>query len=526
MPSTSWRPFWKAFPILALAPIGALAAYANAVIADHESELRRAEHLAVELQLEAVSRGLSRVATDICTLADQNELAEYLESGDVRWLDAMQREYLHLAANVGLYDQIRYLDKEGMEIVRVNFNDGTAYAVAPEELQDKSSRYYFTESMNIRPGEVYTSPLDLNVEHGAIEIPFKPMIRVSTPVTDASGRVQGIVLINFLAQSMLDRVVASGALSTGDPIMLNDEGYWLVSPDPPANWGFMFPDHTESRLPVLDPVAWDYLSDHSRGDIVTDWGLLTFDSYLPLAEIGHCGFHADADAVDVEYAGGYRWILASHVPAETLAQIERQAILVSVAIGVPVLFLLAVGTRAVSVVVEQKGRHQARLEALARFDSLTDLANRTTFEERLAQELRQAQRHHRRFAVLYLDLDGFKAVNDSLGHQAGDEVLIAVARVLESCCRAVDMPARLGGDEFALLLSEVADTEAARRVAQRVRDRIAVLSNDQRHVGVSIGVALWPDHAQEAKQVVRLADEAMYAAKAAGRGQICAAGTA
>ena len=522
MQTTSWKPFWKAFPILALVPIVALVAYANAVIADHQRELRHAEHLAVELELEAVNRGLSRVTTDVCTLANQNELAEYLESTDAGWLDAMQSEYLNLAANVGLYDQIRFLDEQGMEVVRINFNNGAPYAAAEEELQDKSGRYYFAEALTLQPGEVYVSPLDLNVEHGAIEVPHKPMIRIGTPVTDTAGQIRGVILINFLAQSMLDRVVASGALSTGDPIMLNEEGYWLVSPDPPTNWGFMFPAHAENRLPVIDPVAWDYLRDRSRGDIVTDWGLLTFDSYSPLAEIGNCVTHVDG-TTEGNRAAGYRWILASHVPAERLARIERDAIVVSMAIGVPLLFLLAVGTRSVSVVAEQRRRHQARLETLARFDSLTDLANRTTFEERLAQEHLQARRHRRRFAVLYLDLDGFKAVNDSLGHQTGDDVLIAVARAIESCSRAVDIPARLGGDEFVLLLSEIGDAEAAQRVARRVRDCIAGLSNDRWSIDVSIGVAVWPDHAEDATQAIRLADEAMYAAKAAGRGRICMA---
>lgn len=524
MQTTSWKPFWKAFPILALVPIVALAAYANAVIADHQRELRHAEHLAVELELEAVNRGLSHVATDVCTLASQNELAAYLESAEDRWLDGMRREYLNLAANVGLYDQIRFLDDQGMEVVRINFNNGAPSVAAEDELQDKSSRYYFAESISLQPGEVYVSPLDLNVEHGAIEIPHKPMIRIGTPVTDASGQVRGVILINFLAQSMLDRVVASGALSTGDPIMLNDEGYWLVSPDPPTNWGFMFPDHIENRLPVIDPEAWRYLNDRSHGDIITDWGLLTFDSYLPLAEIGNCAARTGHPTAD-DRAAGYRWILASHVPAERLARIERDAIVVSMAIGVPLLFLLAVGTRSVSVVVEQRRRHQARLETLARFDSLTDLANRTTFEERLAQEHQQARRHERRFAVLYLDLDGFKAVNDSLGHQTGDEVLIAVARAIESCSRSVDLPARFGGDEFVLLLSEIGDAEAAQRVACRVRDCIAALSNNHWTIDVSIGVAVWPDHAEDATQAIRLADEAMYAAKAAGRGQVCTAGS-
>lgn len=523
MHTTSWKPFWRAFPLLALVPIGTLVAYINAVVAENESELRRLERLSVDLEFEAVNRGLNQVATDICTLSQQNELLEYLNTGDAKWLEAIEREYLVLSENEQLYDQIRFLSNEGMEVVRVNFDGEQSEAVEPENLQDKSQRYYFIESLNLQPGEIYISPLDLNVERGEVEIPYKPMIRVGTPVADATGRVRGVVLINFLAQSLLDRVVASGTLSAGDPIMLNGDGYWLISPDPPPSWGFMFPEQTGNTLSVIDPDAWDHLNGHSQGDIVTDRGLLTFESYLPLAEIDICPTYAGSHG-ETEPSAGYRWILASHVSADALAEIARKAILEAMAIGIPVLVLLAVGTRATTVVTAQRRRHQDRLEALARFDSLTQLANRTTFEERLSEEQKRAHRHGRRFAVLYLDLDGFKAINDTLGHHAGDRVLIDVARILEGGCRAVDTPARLGGDEFALLLSEVADAQASHAVARRVRDRIVGLTYDQMSIGVSIGIALWPDHTEDPSQIIRLADAAMYEAKTAGGNQIQEAG--
>ena len=519
MRKTPWKPFWKIFPALAALPVAALAVYTNAVISDRLDELLRDERFVVDLGIEAVGRGLNRVAADICALVRQNELAAYLASGDTHWRTAMGDEYLALAENSGVYDQIRFLDDTGMEVVRVNFGDGEPYITADEDLQDKASRYYFTESLALQPGEIYVSPLDLNIEHGEIEIPYKPMIRVGTPISDEDGRIRGIVLINFLAQAMLDRVADLDAISIGHPIMFNDHGYWLVGPNPPPSWGFMFPEHTESRMSVLYPGAWDQMTGNSQGDFLNENGLFAYRDYHPLQEIGNCVV-IGGDTEQRDHTQDYRWILASHVTHDDLNALERQAIRGSLAIGGPLLLFLAIGTRAVNISIVQRQRHQARLETLARFDPLTELANRTTLEERLSREHSRAQRSGRRFAVLYLDLDGFKAINDCHGHEAGDKVLVEVARILDSCCRSVDTPARIGGDEFVVLLSEVVDADAVRRVAERIAKRIAALTREDRIVGASIGVVVWPDHTDDTSQIIRLADQAMYAAKTAGKNGI------
>lgn len=171
----------------------------------------------------------------------------------------------------------------------------------------------------------------------------------------------------------------------------------------------------------------------------------------------------------------------------------------------------------------ERRRHRANLEALARFDHLTGLANRVTFEERLLQEAERAKRHDRRFALLYMDLDGFKAINDRYGHKAGDQVLIDVARVLTSNCRASDLAARQGGDEFVVLLSEVEDLAAAQKAAEKLRGHIGALSWNEMRVGASIGLALWPDDAEDPETLIRLADDAMYQAKSEGKDRICLA---
>jgi len=174
-------------------------------------------------------------------------------------------------------------------------------------------------------------------------------------------------------------------------------------------------------------------------------------------------------------------------------------------------------------VIGELGLQRRRLELMARTDVLTGLANRRTFDELLFKEALRTQRNHRRCAVLFIDLDGFKTVNDTHGHDAGDRVLIRVARLLEANARATDVVARYGGDEFAILLVDLSDPEAALTVANKICSQINALSVDGLKVGTSIGVAIWPDDTDDAAQLVRLADQAMYDAKTTGKHRVVAA---
>ena len=162
-----------------------------------------------------------------------------------------------------------------------------------------------------------------------------------------------------------------------------------------------------------------------------------------------------------------------------------------------------------------------RLRRAALYDHLTGLPNRTLFLDRLAQAgHRLARRPDRQFALLFLDLDGFKAINDTLGHAAGDAVLVEVARRITSVLRRTDTAARLGGDEFVVLIDGLARPEEADIAADRIRDVITrpmTVSDEQIGVGVSIGVSRSEDGPPDAEDLLRRADAAMYVVKTASR---------
>lgn len=156
----------------------------------------------------------------------------------------------------------------------------------------------------------------------------------------------------------------------------------------------------------------------------------------------------------------------------------------------------------------------------AHHDALTDLPNRVLFYDRLQAAFNQARRYQRIFALLEVDLDRFKEVNDTFGHAAGDELLVEAARRLTSCVREADTVARLGGDEFAIILSEMAHESEAEQVAQRAVKLLGEpyhLDAGTAHISGCVGIAIYPRHGVDSEQLQRNADIALYAAKEGGR---------
>lgn len=170
--------------------------------------------------------------------------------------------------------------------------------------------------------------------------------------------------------------------------------------------------------------------------------------------------------------------------------------------------------------ITEREQMEARMEYMAHYDSLTGLANRTLFYDRLRQALSLARRNDVGLALLYIDLDGFKEVNDTMGHAAGDLLLKEVAERLRCCVRQSDSVARLGGDEFTIILNETHQQDDVAAVVRKIVESVAEpvdLAGNEARVSVSIGIARYTEEANDEDTLVRNADEAMYKAKSAGK---------
>ena len=174
-------------------------------------------------------------------------------------------------------------------------------------------------------------------------------------------------------------------------------------------------------------------------------------------------------------------------------------------------------------ITELKDSEQ-KLKQMALHDALTGLANRHLFFDRLDLAIHESERSGNKFALLFLDLDKFKPVNDTLGHDIGDLVLKNVATRLQNLIRAGDTVARMGGDEFTIILNNLHSIEDAEKIAEKIIQRIAVpftFGNISCSLGVSIGIALFPDHGTVGELLINKADQSMYLAKAKGRNTFC-----
>jgi diguanylate cyclase (GGDEF)-like protein len=177
--------------------------------------------------------------------------------------------------------------------------------------------------------------------------------------------------------------------------------------------------------------------------------------------------------------------------------------------------------RMYQALLKGNGEHaEEQIKHLATHDLLTDLPSMRLAKDRMSATINMARRYKKAAAVMFIDLDGFKAVNGTLGHDAGDYVLKQVARRLLSCVRGNDTVARVGGDEFLIIATEINSPDNATQIAKKIIRLVSqphFFKKRQAFVGTSIGIALFSDHGEDMDQLIKLADEAMYKVKNAGK---------
>ena len=204
---------------------------------------------------------------------------------DVKYLEGKFRthdnkdvinDFINFSTQKKRYDQIRFLDINGMERLRIDYNNGDVVSVAENRLQNKKNRYYFLNSIEIERNSIYISPLDLNVEHGQIEVPIKPVIRFATPVYNHKNEKIGVVIINYLAVDILDRLKQVRNNFIGDISLLNSDGYYFIAKDSSDEWGFMFPNKSNLTFKYKNEKIWKYVNSKNIGKIENENGIYFF----------------------------------------------------------------------------------------------------------------------------------------------------------------------------------------------------------------------------------------------------------
>ncbi|WP_242421330.1 GGDEF domain-containing protein [Acidovorax sp. Root267] len=457
------------------------------------------------------------------------------------------------------YQQIRFIGVQdfGLELVRIDRRGDAWIRASEEELQEKAHFPFVFETLALAPGEVYVSEFGINHE-GAADAEPLPVFSMASPVV-RGGQVRGVVVVRVAAQQFLRNFNTALPAPYGF-FLSNRWGDFLVHPDASQAFGF----DRGQRILIQDsfaPVA--ALVEGRQEEVVlsqpgTDDDEARVFSFVrmpfgrqgeerfmvvglsqPLAavqgEVVNLGnsilkMLLVLSAVGVVLAG---WV--SRVVTQPLKTMVRatQALTQGRSHDVlPVQREDEVGelARSFQDMEQQISRQMTELNAsrdamahLAHHDALTGLPNRRMFEQRLAQALELSRRSGRDCALLFVDLDDFKAVNDAWGHAVGDLVLQAVAHTIVGAVRQADTVARLAGDEFTVLCENVDSEGAALQIAAKLElafETPLQIEGQPLPMRASIGVSLFPRDAQDAHTLLASADAAMYRVKQSRRRRV------
>lgn len=461
------------------------------------------------------------------------------------------------------YFQLRLISasEHGLERVRVDRSGHDLIRVEGADLQEKKHYPYVFDTLKLHTGQVYISPAQINHELGAHAGLDKPSVQVASPVVDASGKAIGLVVINIDLDGLFHQLAAD--LPSGLKLYLaNDQGDFLIHPDPEK--AFAFDRGQIARVQNSFPATRALLdtANQQESDLVTSrpadgaqkaqiaafvrqpiTGASANNAFIigigqPLHRVLADSNRMGAISLQIVLAFSVLSIILAIFFARALSRPLKQMVHAvenvgtnRVQVNLPVQRRDEIGVLARTI---EAMRRQIRsqfasleekrfeLDHLASHDSLTGLPNRRLFYDRLTQAIARAKREQGSLAVLYIDLDQFKPINDRYGHAAGDVLLQTLGQRLKSLVRAIDTVARLGGDEFIILLDGADNRSAIDLLAHQVIQAISEPVPFGSHLlvcGASIGISCFPEDTDDMEKLITLADQAMYQAKSSGPGK-------
>lgn len=328
--------------------------------------LQNREKFGLEQQQATLKNQIRSTVSDLLILATHHEIRTIMADQNIPreedW-QAVAIEFFAFARFKKIYDQVRFLDQTGMEVVRINYNAGQPEIVPRQDLQFQGERAYFQDTFRLNRGEIFVSPLKLSSENGAVEMPLKPMLRFGCPVFGPGKEKTGIVTLNFMGAEFLNELARLSENTLGGIMLLNGEGYWLLSPDHNDEWGFMFLQKKNLTFGNRFPEAWRQIIAADAGQFTDGDGMFTFTTVRPLLEGLRTSTGSPAalqESATALKANDYSWKLVSYIPAPTLTANLHPSLALYL-LGNAVLFLAA-GAGCWLAAHARSKRRQAELE--------------------------------------------------------------------------------------------------------------------------------------------------------------------
>lgn len=298
-------------------PLAGLILLATYFYADSHRDTRRGhveaeEQLTVNLGASMLDRRLQAIVRDLRIVAAAPSLKRHIETGNPRELALIAEDLLGFSNAHSGYDHLRLLSATGQEIVRIDHDGKEGHTVARANLQNQASSPYFRDSIKLSPGALYVSPLDLDIENGRIETPFKPTLRIATPLADSHGQTQAVLMLSYQGDELLSYVTDVTHQAADHLMILNKEGYFLRAPKPEDEWGFMF-DKPELTIAHRYPASWQRIQVTVKGQFSDNAGLWTVATAYP-------GNNLQPRSAGTEVISPHEqtWKIVTHIPAAAL----------------------------------------------------------------------------------------------------------------------------------------------------------------------------------------------------------------
>lgn len=506
----------------------------------------------ITLTREEISRNLQILATHPAALSVLQK-ADPLQEEQLATLFRLVME-----ANPS-YFQVRLISARdhGMERVRIDRDGHRLVRVTGEDLQEKGHYPYVFDTLKLPAGKTYMSRIAINHEYGAHAGREQPTVQLAMPVADRQGFTLGVIVINVDLNGMF-ALLAADLPKDYQLFLANRHGDYLIHPDRAQTFGFdkgrrvLAQDEFATTRDLVEGKVDKVLLEASDGryaktpvvaafigqrvKVASDETRIILGLAQPLAAI-----QAQVDKLGNAML---RIVVGLCLVCILLAALMARAVTrpinsMSAAVqrfadehqadGLPLERQDEIGVLARAFdhmrnqIIQQLAelRHsQQELEHLARHDTLTGLPNRALFADLMEHALAAARRDKTRLALMFLDLDKFKLINDNLGHAVGDLLLKEIAGYIRTALRESDTAARIGGDEFVILLPNIQHNEDVLTVAEKIRSAVNepfAIEGYSIAVSASIGIALYPEHGSDMLGLAKHADQAMYRAKERGR---------
>ena len=470
------------------------------------------EQSVINTQSAMITSDIRGRISDLLYIADTLSLREFQSYN----YPLLTEQWIAFSNRRNFYDQIRYINRDGNEVIRVNYSAEGAYAVPAAQLQNKGNRDYFSDTIRIQKNQIYISRLDLNVEDGEIEEPIKPVLRLATPVFDRDGTPEGIVILNYSADNTFVKAVQITTSSVGDIFFLNADGYWVYnSSDRSKEWAFMYDDRLGESFASEFPSEWEIITNAKEGIAESENGAFVFKEFV----LNDAVYGEGHDISLICNASTY--YLLSYIPADTehgaaFSSKVTDTVLVVLEKYWSIYFLLSgIAFVMAAFIAVNKGQRK-EIKYFSEYDTLTGVYNRRAAYEKMRMLKKGDAKSCRLFAVCFIDINGLKEVNDTLGHDAGDELIQTVVKGIQHCIRDKDFVARLGGDEFLIVFEGMFAADAEKvwnRITQFYKE-VNERANRAYRVSASHGIGMFTcDEAISVDHIINQADEKMYLEK-------------